>query len=365
MKTPGYHLTARRGRHRSSRVWRAVTIALIVFAAVTFVVAGVAYAGFRYEDARSDRAMPGVRIGGVDVGGMDRVQMEAALRPVVAELLDRPLRILAGSEVLTRTAASLGASVDTGPAIDEALRRTASMSWPTRLYRHVLGRSTPQEIPLTVDFRSEPLSAFVRGSAADVARPAVDASMEVTDAGKLVVHHDRPGLALDARAARAALTAALHDDRSAVVLPTKAVEPTIREGDLGTTIVVRLSKLRLFLYQGTRLVKSYPVAAGRIGVYDTPQGHWVITAKRMNPTWYNPALDSWGAGEPAVVPPGPGNPMGPRALNLSVGLIRIHGTNDESSIGHFVSHGCVRMHNADVIDLFDRVEVGTPVVIVW
>jgi lipoprotein-anchoring transpeptidase ErfK/SrfK len=342
-----------------------VSATLLVFAVLTFLVAGAAYAGFRYEDARSDRAMPGVRIGGVDVSGMNRAQMDAALRPAVTELLDRPMRILVGSEVITRTAASLGASVDTGPAIDQALRQTASVSWPTRLYRRVLGRSTPQEIPLSVASSSGAVAAFVRGSVADVAKPAVDASLEVTGDGVLVVHHDHPGVALDVRAARGALASALRDDRSAVVLPTKEVAPAVRERDLGRTIVVRLSKLRLFLYQGTHLVKSYPVAAGRIGVYDTPQGHWMITAKRMNPTWYNPALDSWGAGEPAVVPPGPGNPMGPRALNLNVGLIRIHGTNDESSIGHFVSHGCVRMHNVDVIDLFDRVEVGTPVVIVW
>jgi lipoprotein-anchoring transpeptidase ErfK/SrfK len=309
--------------------------------------------------------MPGVRIVGVDVGGMNRTQMEAALGPALDEILGRPLRILVGSEMVIRTAESLGASVDVEPAIDEALRRTASMSWPTRLYHHVLGRPIQQDISLSVTFEDGPVAAFVRESEKDVARRAVDASVEVTDDGTVVVHHDRPGRQLDARAARSALEAALLEDRSAVVLPTRTVSASVTEKDLGPTIVVRLSKLRLFLYEGTRMVRSYPVAAGRIGVYDTPQGHWKITAKRANPTWYNPALDSWGAGEPAVVPPGPGNPMGPRALNLNVGLIRIHGNSDESSIGHYVSHGCVRMHNADVIDLFDRVEVGTPVVIVW
>jgi L,D-transpeptidase catalytic domain/Putative peptidoglycan binding domain len=365
MRTPGHALTAKRGRHRSGSLWRWVTIALVVVAVCMFIVAGVAYAGFRYEDARSDRAMPGVRIADVDVGGMNRSQMEAALRPSVRALLDRPVRILVGSRMVTRTAASLGAAVDVEPAIDEALRRTASLSWPTRLYHHVLGRAVPLNLDLTVEFERAPVAAFVRGEAGDVDRPAVDASVEVTDDGRVVAHHDRPGRELDVRAARSVLEAALRDGRTAVVLPTRSVAPAVRERDLGALIVVRLSKLRLFLYQGTRPVKSYPVAAGRIGVYDTPQGHWEITAKRANPTWYNPALDTWGAGEPAMVPPGPGNPMGPRALNLNVGLIRIHGTNDESSIGHFVSHGCVRMHNADVIDLFDRVEVGTPVVIVW
>src|SRR5262245_55335049 len=173
MRTPGHALTAKRGRHRRGGLWRWVTIGLLVVAVGTFIVAGVAYAGFRYEDARADRAMPGVRIAGVDVGGMNRAQMEAALRPSIQELLDRPVRILVGSRMVVRTAASLGGSVDAEPAIDEALRQTASLSWPTRLYRHVLGRSVPHDLDLTVEFERGPVAAFVRGEADGVDRPAV------------------------------------------------------------------------------------------------------------------------------------------------------------------------------------------------
>jgi lipoprotein-anchoring transpeptidase ErfK/SrfK len=65
-----------------------------------------------------------------------------------------------------------------------------------------------------------------------------------------------------------------------------------------------------------------------------------------------------------VIPGGsPGNPMGPRALTLSGGEYAIHGTNKPSSIGTFASYGCIRMYNQDIVDLFDRVSVGTPVVV--
>jgi L,D-transpeptidase ErfK/SrfK len=100
-------------------------------------------------------------------------------------------------------------------------------------------------------------------------------------------------------------------------------------------------------------------------VFDTPQGHFEIVNKRVNPTWVNPATTTWGKDEPAVIPPGPDNPLGTRAMDLSAPGIRIHGTPDDASIGHWASHGCVRMHIADAEALFDLVDVGTPVIIAW
>ena len=107
------------------------------------------------------------------------------------------------------------------------------------------------------------------------------------------------------------------------------------------------------------------MATGQLGIYPTPMGHWTIVNKRVNPTWYNPAKDTWGKDEPAFIPPGPDNPLGTRALDLDAPGIRIHGTPSDSSIGHWASHGFIRMHIPDSEDLFGRVEIGTPVIIVW
>jgi L,D-transpeptidase ErfK/SrfK len=85
--------------------------------------------------------------------------------------------------------------------------------------------------------------------------------------------------------------------------------------------------------------------------------------KRENPTWYNPAPDTWGADLPESIGPGPGNPLGTRAMYLNAPGIRIHGTWDDSSIGTAASHGCIRMHVQDSEELYPLVPIGTPVLV--
>jgi L,D-transpeptidase ErfK/SrfK len=78
----------------------------------------------------------------------------------------------------------------------------------------------------------------------------------------------------------------------------------------------------------------------------------------------NPAPTGWGAGAPAEIPPGPGNPLGTRALYLDAPGIRIHGTYDADSIGTYASHGCIRMRIADAEELYPLVPVGTPALVI-
>jgi L,D-transpeptidase ErfK/SrfK len=108
--------------------------------------------------------------------------------------------------------------------------------------------------------------------------------------------------------------------------------------------------------------KVYPVATGQPS-FPTPQGTWEVVAKRMNPTWTNPAPDGWGADMPASIPPGPGNPLGTRAMALNASGILIHGTYASYSIGSYASHGCIRMLLSDVEALFPQVPTGTPVLV--
>ena len=110
------------------------------------------------------------------------------------------------------------------------------------------------------------------------------------------------------------------------------------------------------------LVKTYVVTVGR-PQYPTPTGSFEITLKRLWPSWGNPG-SAWAAGMPAYIPPGYGNPLGTRAINLDIPGIRIHGTWNDPYVGTSTSHGCIRMHRADIEELFDRVEVGDPVYIV-
>jgi lipoprotein-anchoring transpeptidase ErfK/SrfK len=124
-------------------------------------------------------------------------------------------------------------------------------------------------------------------------------------------------------------------------------------------IVIDKGENTLRFYEGDRLLKTYRVGTGRDPA-QTPEGSFTIVNKVINPSWRNPRT-----GE--VIPGGtPRNPLGTRWLGLSIGggsEYGIHGTNEPGSIGHHVSHGCVRMQNSDVEELFRQVPIGTRVVI--
>jgi lipoprotein-anchoring transpeptidase ErfK/SrfK len=129
------------------------------------------------------------------------------------------------------------------------------------------------------------------------------------------------------------------------------------------TIVVKTSERRLYYVLGEGRAIRYPVGVGRAG--KAWAGHAIIAGKYIKPGWSPPAeIRRDKPSLPAVIPGGsPSNPMGAAALTLSEGEYAIHGTNAPSSIGGFVSYGCIRMYNQDVMDLYNRVGFGTPVVV--
>jgi lipoprotein-anchoring transpeptidase ErfK/SrfK len=129
------------------------------------------------------------------------------------------------------------------------------------------------------------------------------------------------------------------------------------------TIVVRTSERRLYLVLGNGQAIRYMVGVGRAGM------QWAgvsrIDGKYVNPPWVPPPEMRRDKSAPPVVIPGgsPRNPMGVAALTLAGGQYAIHGTNQPGSIGGYVSHGCIRMYNHDISDLYQRVGVGTAVVV--
>ena len=129
------------------------------------------------------------------------------------------------------------------------------------------------------------------------------------------------------------------------------------------TIVVRTSQRRLYLVLGDGRALAYPVGVGRAGRQWA--GRSMIDGKHVRPAWGPPPdIAREHPNLPRVIPGGaPNNPMGVAALTLSGGEYAIHGTNNPGSIGGFVSYGCIRMYNQDITDLFDRVNVGTPVLV--
>ncbi len=157
------------------------------------------------------------------------------------------------------------------------------------------------------------------------------------------------------------------EDGARVMLPTSFILPNARRRG----VVVNIAEYRLYFYyqqDGQEMVATFPISIGRMD-WKTPLGDWKVTRKRTRPTWRPPKsiIAEYAAdGEvlPRVVPPGPENPLGDYAINISAPGYLIHGTNRPRGVGMQVTHGCLRMLPEDIEWLFPQVPSGLPVTIV-
>jgi lipoprotein-anchoring transpeptidase ErfK/SrfK len=127
----------------------------------------------------------------------------------------------------------------------------------------------------------------------------------------------------------------------------------------GTIVILTNARQLYYVLSDGRAIR-YPVGVGKAG--QAWHGRASVELKRLRPAWQAPPEIAGRYGP--VIPGGsPQNPMGAAVLGLDNGNYAIHGTNNPGSIGSFVSHGCIRMHNADVLDLYARAQVGTEVIV--
>ena len=142
-------------------------------------------------------------------------------------------------------------------------------------------------------------------------------------------------------------------------------QPALARGDVvqfrgayspGTIVVSTGTRQLFYVLPGGRAIR-YPVGVGKAGM--AWHGRAYIAAKHIRPAWARIP------GRTPTYPSGsPRNPMGAAAMGLDRGNYAIHGTNNPASIGGYVSHGCIRMHNADIMDLYRRTPLGTEVHVV-
>jgi lipoprotein-anchoring transpeptidase ErfK/SrfK len=163
--------------------------------------------------------------------------------------------------------------------------------------------------------------------------------------------------ALVGQAPSRTVTAPVHETRPAVTTSQLAAR-------YPSYIVIDRASFRLRFYDHLKLSRSYEIAVGMEGL-ETPAGLHTIEWEQVNPPWYVPKKAWAGALAGTVVPPGPGDPLKARFMSFEGGA-GIHGIDpsEYSSIGHNASHGCVRMRIPDVIELYSRSPVGTPVYII-
>ena len=122
-------------------------------------------------------------------------------------------------------------------------------------------------------------------------------------------------------------------------------------------IVINSASRLLTLYEGDKKISMYPLGLGKVST-PTPTGYYKILEKAINPSWIDPSDPEY------EIPSGPSNPLGYRWMQIH-GNYGIHGTNRPDSIGYYVSNGCIRMLEKDVEELYDKVEVNTPVEIFY
>ena len=154
-----------------------------------------------------------------------------------------------------------------------------------------------------------------------------------------------------------------------ILLPTQYVLPDAER----TGVILNIATKRLFFFPRAvdgepRQVKTYPIGIGRVG-WETPLGEATVVDKARNPNWFVPASvrrehAAEGNPLPAVVPPGPDNPLGHRVLKLDMPGYLIHGTNSPYGVGMRVSHGCVRLYPENIERLYELVDIGESVAII-
>jgi hypothetical protein len=313
-----------------------------------------------FARAHEGRILPGAVIAGVDVGGMTEPEALRAVQAVVDPKLDRTVRLVYQDRTWETTPRQLGATSDAPATVAAARAQSDAAGWGDLFAMRWLGREIGLNRDVTIGQDEAAARALVDRIAAELNVPVRDASMD-SSTGFLQFTREQAGRAVATQATGADLLSALSGARDVVPVQALDFQPSVTMAAFNKVLLLRQRDHRLLLYQDGVQTHSWLVATGT-GGYPTPRGQYSISLKRFMPTWVNPDPEGWGKDMPPMIPPGAGNPLGVRALNWSGGGIRFHGTSDIGSLGRNASHGCVRLSNRDVVQLYDLVDVGTKIV---
>ncbi len=321
---------------------------------------------FAFDKARANTVGQGVTAGGVDISGLSKDEAKQKLEDEVQAPLARPLKISYEGKVVKLTPRVSGVHVDTDAMVDEALERSNSGFFVASAVKSAAGVDRNVTVATKVTYDEDGVNKFVAKVKKEYDRDPIDAKISYSATGIGEVDA-KPGLAVKKRRLTNEIVDRLQNPTTArkIRVPVKTKKAKVTRSQLaskfGTIIIVDRGHFKLRLYKKLKLKKTYGIAVGQSGL-ETPAGLYSVTDKQVNPAWHVPT-SAW-AGDLAgkTIPPGPGNPIVARWIGLVDG-VGIHGTDAPGSIGSAASHGCIRMIPAQVIDLYDRVPMGTPVYI--
>jgi lipoprotein-anchoring transpeptidase ErfK/SrfK len=336
------------------------------------VVAGVlallvlAVAAYAYDSSQNDKIADGVTIGGVDVGGMSEAEAKSAVREELLAPLRHSLRVGYEGHKWTLEGKKLKVHADLDGAAEEAVAVSRDAFLPGRVVRYVTGGSVDRNVPAGITYSQAVVNRFVRRVAAALGREAKDATVEPTGDSLSIARPEYGRKLRDHLLLRQLNAAVLNADADhTIAARTHPVKPEVTADEVAekypSYLTLDRATFTLRLWEHLKLAKTYTVAVGQEGL-ETPEGLYDIQEKQENPSWHVPN-SAW-AGDLAgqVIPPGPEDPIKARWMGIFEGA-GIHGTEETESLGSAASHGCVRMSIPDVEELYDRVEVGTPIYI--
>lgn len=307
--------------------------------------------------------------GQIDVSGMTQDELRQTISSRVENGLCSVITVGAGGSGYEIKVADVG-SVDIDATIADAfapynvtiLERSAS-----RLHQLVTGDTGKYNVNTVCVINHDALESSVAKIAEKVNRGVQDAGYQYSSStGGLITTQAQDGITLDVDATTQLIeqAASSQTETSANRLAVQAVVTTEKPASYepGQAIFVDTSACRVHLYENGAEVASYACTPGQSG-YATPKGDFYLEYKDSAPTWINPH-SSWSAGMAETIGPGASNPLGLRALAVSCGGgIYIHGTTNTGQLGSPGSHGCVRLSNNDIVELFNRVSEGIPIII--
>ncbi len=353
------------GRWVSIGGWelRVITIVLGVLGLLLIVAAVGAYA---YDSSHKDTIADGVKVGGVDVGGLSRQQAAQRIQRRLVAPLHHSVKVKLGSATYKLPAGELKIRADVNGMVDEAVAASQSWGVPARVFRYVTGDSVDDNVKPEVSYSHAAVRDFVGNVAKQVDRDPQDASVSPSGDSLNVVPAQNGRTLKQGKLVAGVETALNNGGRNKLVNAHVVIEkPQVSTSQVASKYPVYLTLDRanftLRLWQNLKQTKSYSVAVGQTGL-ETPAGLYHIQDKQVNPSWHVPNSAWAGSLAGQTIPPGPEDPIKARWLGIFAGA-GIHGTDETWSIGQPVSHGCVRMSIPDVIELYPKVPVGTPIYI--
>jgi len=339
---------------------RAVIVLAVLLGVLGLGAAGVAYATYDYSSQYDGKFLPGVSVAGIDVTGMTSQEALDAVRTEIGPQLDREITIKFKGRKWTTTPRELGAHGNAEATVEAAMAASERASFMDRVGIRFLDDTVDFDSDVAITYPKKGARALIGKIAGKVDTEPVDASLDYST-GWVKISDAANGIKVNQAKSSLRLRKALRGAGDQVDLTYKTTKPDVTSDAFRQVLLVRHGERKLYFYENGKITHSWTVAVGEPN-YPTPTGVYEVTELRYMPTWVNPAPDGWGSDMPAEIGPGVSNPLGVRAINWSAPAIRFHGTENLSSLGTAASHGCVRMSNSDVVELYDMIEVGASIV---